>query len=116
MNKVKSITTALITFSLFAGASFTSSAMTPHIEKSLIEVCKASTTNSLLKYSKTAKSYNLKDKTIAMKVMCNGENIADFARNHGSYKVATKLERSIPSNVSISDVAAISKINVTFAE
>jgi hypothetical protein len=116
MNKVKSITTALITVSLLAGTSFTSAATNTSVEQSLVNVCKASTTNNLIKYNKVAKSYRLKDKTIAIKVMCNGEDIAEFARSHGSYNIAAKLERSLRGNVSISDVAAITKINVNFAE
>jgi len=114
MSKVKSITTAIISFSILASASFSSSAMDRHIEEALIDVCKSAKSNSVLKYTKTAKSYHLKDKTIATKVMCNGEDIADFARTHGSYKVANKLERSLKGKVSITDIAAVSKINVNF--
>jgi len=114
MNKVKAVVSAM-SFSLLAGASFSSAAtMDPYVENALINVCKSATTNSLLKYNKTAKSYHLKDKTIAEKVMCNGQDIADFARSHGSYKVAHKLERSLSGNVNIKDIAAIEKINVTF--
>jgi hypothetical protein len=116
MKKIKSITTAAITFTLLASASFASSAMDKDIEQSLIEVCKASTTNSTLKFNKTMKSLHLKNKAVANKVMCNGEDITDFARSHGSYKVATKLEKSINGEVSITDVAALSKINVNFVE
>jgi hypothetical protein len=116
MNKIKSITTAAITFSLLASASFTSSAMDKFVEQSLIEVCKASTTNSTLKFNKTMKSLHLKNKAVANKVMCNGNDITDFARSHGSYKVAAKLEKSINGEVSITDVASLNKINVNFVE
>ncbi len=116
MSKVKSITTALVTFSLLAGASFTSSAMDRYVEESLINVCKASLSNSLVKFKKTTKFYNLKDRTVANKVMCNGTDIADFARKYGSYRVAAKLERSIGGDVSISDIASVSKVNVNFVE
>ncbi|MDT0603459.1 DUF3718 domain-containing protein [Thalassotalea castellviae] len=116
MNKIKSTITAAITLTLLAGTSFTSSAMDKYIEDSLIEVCKASTTNSMLKFNKTMKSYRLNNKAVANKVMCNGDDITDFARNHGSYKVAAKLEKSLNGNVSITDVAALSKIDVKFVE
>ncbi|MDG1752641.1 MAG: DUF3718 domain-containing protein [Thalassotalea sp.] len=105
-----------MTFSLLAGASFTSSAMDKYVEQSLIEVCKASTTNSTLKFNKTMKSFHLNNKAVANKVMCNGDDITDFARSHGSYKVAAKLEKSLNGDVSITDVAALSKINVNFVE
>lgn len=117
MNKIKSVTTALITFSVLSVASFSSLAMDNYVEKSLIEVCKASISNSQIKFNSTAKSYNLKYKTIASKVMCNGDDIINFAQKHGSYKTAAKLEKSLNSgNVSITDVAALNKINVEFVE
>jgi len=116
MSKVKSITTALITFSFLIGASFTSSAMDKNIETALINVCKAAKSQSMFKYTKTVKSYHLNSKTVAAKVMCNGDDIADFARKHGSYKVASKLEKSLQGNVSITDVASLNKMNVNFVE
>jgi hypothetical protein len=116
MNKIKSTITTAITVTLLAGASFSSTAMDKYIEGSLIEVCKASTTNSMLKFNKTMKSLHLKNKAVANKVVCNGDDITDFARNHGSYKVAAKLEKSLNGNVSITDVAALSKIQVNFVE
>jgi len=116
MNKVKSIAAAVISFSVLASASFSSSAMDPYVEEALISVCKSAKSNSLLKYTKTAKSYHLKDKTVASKVMCNGQDIADFARTHGSYKVASKLERSLQGKVGITDIASVSKINVNFSD
>lgn len=116
MNKIKSITTTAITLTLLASTSFSSSAMDKYIEQSLIEVCKASTSNSTVKFNKTMKSFRLNNKAVANKVMCNGDDITDFARNHGSYKVAAKLEKSLNGDVSITDVAALSKIQVNFVE
>jgi len=117
MSKVNTITATVISFSLLAGASVSSFAATDQYqEQALIEVCKSAKSNSLFKYNKTAKSYHLKDKTIASKVMCNGEDIADFARTHGSYKVANKLEQSLQGKVGITDIASVSKINVNYSE
>jgi len=117
MNKVKSVTTAAITFSLLIGASFSSSAMDENIESALIDVCKSAKINSLLNFRKTVRSVNLTDKKIASNIMCNGSDIIDFAQNHGAYKIASRLEKSLTSgNVNITDMAAISKINVTFSE
>lgn len=116
MNKVKSITATAISLTLLAFTSFTSSAMDKYVEQSLIEVCKASTSNSMLKFNKTMKSLHLKNKAVANKVVCNGDDITDFARSHGSYKVAAKLEKSLSGDVSITDMAALSKIKVNFVE
>ncbi|MEW6989948.1 DUF3718 domain-containing protein [Colwelliaceae bacterium 6441] len=114
MNKVKPFTA--IAFIFFTGASFSSLAMDKYIEEALIDICKVSTKNSIIKFHKAVRSYRLKDRTVATKVVCNGENISDFARNRGSFKVAAKLEKSVKGTVSITDVAAISKINVNFVE
>jgi hypothetical protein len=88
-------------------------AMSPYMEKALIDVCKAAKSNSILKLNDTTKSYRLKTKTVALKLMCNGEDVISFAQNNGADKTAAKLQRSI-GNVSITDVAALSKVKVTF--
>ncbi len=90
-------------------------AMSPCIEKALIDVCKAAMSNKVYRLHSTSKSYRLKDKTIALKVMCNGDDIITFAENHGADKTAAKLQRSIGS-VSIIDTAATTKLSVTFTE
>jgi len=90
-------------------------AMSTYMETALVDVCKAAMSNKINKFSNTAKSYNLKDKTIALKVMCNGSDIISFAENHGADKTAAKLQRSI-GNVSIIDTAAATKLSVTFTE
>jgi hypothetical protein len=88
-------------------------AMSPYMEKALIDVCKAAKSNSLIKLNGTTKSYRLKTKTVALKLMCNGEDVISFAESNGADKTAAKLQRSI-GNVSIIDVAAMSKVKVTF--
>jgi len=118
MSKMKAITTALATFTLLSGVTFSSLAMDKYVESSLIEVCKAAKSNKVTKFIKTTRYYHLKNKTVAMKVMCNGDDIIDFAEKHGAYKTAKRLKKSIRhlGNVNITDVAANSKINVNFAE
>jgi len=86
-----------------------------YIETALIDVCKAVKSNKLYNYNKMSKSYRLQNKTVALKVMCNGDDIIAFAEKHGADKIAAKLERSLGS-VSIIDVAAVNKINITFTE
>ena len=114
MNKLKSLALTTTTLALLTSFSFSSYAMDRYIEAALIDVCKSTLTNSVFKYQKTAKSYNLRNKAIAMKVMCNGDNIIDFAQKHGAYKTAARIERSISGRVNIIDVAKIEKINVNF--
>jgi hypothetical protein len=114
MNKFKSLTTTIMTLSLLSAASFSSNAMDKRTELALIDVCKSTLSNNIIKYKKATNSYNLRDKTVALKVMCNGDDIIDFAQKHGAYKTAARLERSISGNVSITDVAKVEKMNVNF--
>lgn len=114
MNTFKLLTTAAITGSMLSMFSFSSHAMDKYVETALIDVCKSSLTNKVAKFRKVNKAYNLREKTIAMKVMCNGDDIITFAEKHNANKIAALLERSISGNVSIIDVAAVEKIKVNF--
>ncbi len=114
MNKFKSLTTTAIVCSTLTVISFSSNAMDKQIESALIDVCKSTLTDSVAKFHRTAKSYNLKEKTVALKVMCNGNDIIDFAQKYGAYKTAARLERSVSGHVDIIDVAKVEKINVNF--
>lgn len=114
MKNIKSVTTAAMICAMLSTISFSSSAMDKQVESALIKVCKSTLSNSAIKYRKTAKSYNLRDRTVALKVMCNGDNIIDFAQKHGAYKTAARLERSIRGRVNIIDVAKVEKVNVNF--
>jgi len=99
-----------LTFSLTSQA-----ATTPYMNNAIVEVCKAAQSNKVLKLQYTIKSYHLQNKSVALKVMCNGTDIITFAENSGATKTAAKLHKSV-GDVSISDIAAIEKINVTFEE
>ena len=116
MRKLKTTLFALATAVPVLGFSLPSQAtMDANVEKALINICKSVTTNKVYKYNKAAKAYHLKDKTIALQVICNGDDIITFAEKHGADRTAAKLQRSI-GNVSIIDTAAVSKLRVTFTE
>jgi uncharacterized protein DUF3718 len=117
MKKSNTVLTLAIaaTLPLLFTALPSQAAMSKYMETALIDVCKAAKSNHLGKYNKISKSYRLKDKTIALKVVCNGDDIISFAEKHGADKTAAKLQRSL-GNVSIIDVAAVSKLSVTFNE
>ena len=87
--------------------------MTPYMENALIEVCKAAKSNSIQKLNSTTKGYRLTQKTVALKLVCNGEDVISFAESYGADKTAAKLQKSIGS-VDITDIAALSKVSVTF--
>ncbi|MGL1958575.1 MAG: DUF3718 domain-containing protein [Colwellia sp.] len=116
MNKFKKtflvLTTAasVLAFSLPSQAS-----MSPYIKTALIDVCKAAKSNKVHRLNSTIKSHHLKNKTVALKVMCNGDDIISFAENYGATKTAKKLQKSL-GKVNIIDVASTTKVNVTFTE
>jgi len=116
MTKFKTTLIALATAVPVLAFSLPSqAAMSPYMKTALVDVCKAAMSNKMHSFNETTKSYHLKDKTIALKVMCNGTDIISFAENHGADKTAAKLQRSIGS-VSIIDTAGIEKLNVNFTE
>lgn len=122
MTKFKTTLIALTTAIPVLAFSFSSQAtssqavrMSPYMKTALVDVCKAAMSNKVYKLYNTTKSYHLKDKTIALKVMCNGDDIISFAEKHGADKTAAKLQRSL-GKVNIIDTAATSKLSVTFSE
>lgn len=78
--------------------------MSSYMEGALIDVCKAAQSNNIIRFHNTVDGYRLKTKTVALKVVCNGENISEFAANHGANKTADRLNNSL-GDVSIEDVA-----------
>ncbi|TKB44776.1 DUF3718 domain-containing protein [Thalassotalea mangrovi] len=100
---------------LMAPATVSADAMSSYMETALIDVCRAAESNNLIRFNKTVKEYRLKTQTVALKVVCNGENIPDFAATHGAYRTAERLNESI-EDVSIEDVALQSqqKIHVNY--
>ena len=116
MTKFKTTLIALATAVPVLAFSLPSqAAMSPYLKTALVDVCKAAMSNKVHKLNSTTKAYHLKDKTVALKVMCNGDDIISFAENHGANRTAAKLQRSI-GNVSIIDTAATAKLSVTFTE
>lgn len=107
---VLGITTSL---SLLAVSLPSQAAMSEHMEHALISVCKAAKSNNIQHLNKTTKAFHLKKKAVALKVVCNGEDIISFAESSGADKTAAYLEKSI-SNVQITDLAAQSKLKVRF--
>ena len=116
MTKFKTTLIALATaVPVLAFSVPSQAAMTPYMKTALVDVCKAAMSNKVHRLNDATKSYHLKDKTVALKVMCNGDDIISFAEKHGADKTAKKLQRSI-GNVSIIDTAATEKLSVTFTE
>jgi hypothetical protein len=116
MTTIKTTLIALATAVPALAFSFTSQATTlKYIDTALVEVCKAAKSNKVFKLKSAIKSYHLRDKTVALKVMCNGDDIITFAKKNGATKTAYKLQKST-GDMSNIDLAVIDKINITFTE
>lgn len=109
------LATGLVTFG-FSGAALAEGTYMPkYVEDGLISVCKAAAQDKSMRMSKEIKGLRLKTKTVALNVVCNGEDIISFAENYGAEKTAAKLSNSIGS-VQVTDIAMNSstKFDVTF--
>ncbi|WP_068546434.1 DUF3718 domain-containing protein [Thalassotalea crassostreae] len=115
---IKNTITATTTTTLLAltmSAPVQAGNMPSYMESALIDVCKAAKSNNTIRFRNTVDSHRLKTQTVALKVVCNGDNIADFAANNGANKTADHLNQSL-GDISIEDVALNSndKIYVNF--
>jgi uncharacterized protein YqiB (DUF1249 family) len=116
MTTIKTTLIALATAVPALAFSLTSQATTmTYMDTALVEVCKAAQSNKIFKLKYAIKSYRLQYKTVALKVMCNGDDIITFAEKNGAKKTAYKLQQSIYDMSNI-DLAVIEKINITFTE
>ncbi len=81
-------------------------AMDPHIETALIQVCKETMQNDRIGLVNAIEGYHLRYPAVARKVVCNGEEIYDFAQYHGADKTAALLrKKGRLGTVTIRDVA-----------
>lgn len=114
MTKIKTTLLALAAaLPLLTMSMSSQAAISSNMEEALVDVCKATLSDNVHKLNKATKQYHLKNRTVALKLMCNGEDVISFAEHNGASKTAAKLQRSI-GDVSITDVAALSKVNVSF--
>jgi len=105
MKKVTLAVVSIITGLSLSAVSVSSQAMDRQVEHALIKVCKSALSNKPIRLKHTISDYHLKTRDVALKVVCNGEDIITFAENHGAHKTAIRLQKSV-GNVDIIDVAA----------
>ncbi|WP_245961392.1 DUF3718 domain-containing protein [Thalassotalea euphylliae] len=113
--KVKTVITGVVAGLSLALVSGNSMAMDKQVERALIKVCKSAASNKPIRMKVAMEDYNLSTHDVALKVMCNGDDIITFAETRGAYKTASRLQNSI-GGVEIIDVAKADKINVNFIE
>lgn len=96
-----------------------SAAMSPNVENTLIAVCKAGISNSVIRFYDTMKDYRINEKRIFPRLVCNGETFYDFAVSHGANRTAERIARFMPGSVTIKDLSMRLEdemIYVTFEE
>jgi len=85
--------------------------MDKYVETALIDTCRTVLTDRPYNLRKTIDSYHMKMRSVALKVMCNGDDIISFAERYGANRTAARLQRSI-GKVNITDVVSAKKIHV----
>lgn len=100
----KAFGVSLLTLSCFSMAE-SGGYMSEHVENGLIRICKSAAMDKSIHMNKNIRALRLKTKTVALNVVCNGEDIITFAEGYGATKTTAKLSRSIGS-VSVTDIAA----------
>ncbi|MDP2561947.1 DUF3718 domain-containing protein [Psychrobium sp. 1_MG-2023] len=71
------------------------------------KLCVEAVSGDLRGYREKIKEYHLKDKTVANKLECNGENIANFAARYDAMNTAVYINKYRKNRVSITDLAAL---------
>lgn len=110
---IKSVAALSVTVGALVFSATSVAKMEPQLERALVKTCEAAASNKPIQLKVALDDYNLKQRDVALGVMCNNVDIIDFAEQHGAYKTAGRLQNSIGS-VQITDVAAVSRVNVNF--
>ncbi len=83
----------------------TQAAISPQMEKTLVEVCKAGASNNLVKFNGTMKEYRINEQRVFPRLVCNGESFYQFSLNHGAERTAAKIAPYTKGTVTIQDMA-----------
>lgn len=114
MNKLTTTALSAITGLTLAAASFASTAaMNPTLERQLVSVCKAAKNDNRMDLQRSIEHLHSNHRTMALRLMCNGQNVIEFAESYGANKTANALQRSLGST-SITDIASNAKLHVSF--
>ena len=80
-----------------------------YVQSALVEICTETSDDDQLGLHKTLKTYRISKQNAVEEVVCNGQQLMDFARTHQAVKVSAMLkpyEDRIKGRVTIKDVAA----------
>lgn len=63
----------------------------PYVEHALVQICRASISNKTVQLHERVKEYRLTYPVIAEKLVCNGQNVYQFAVSHNADKTAAAI-------------------------
>ncbi|MCG9738681.1 DUF3718 domain-containing protein [Shewanella insulae] len=98
----KLLTIAAIALAPLAFSSH--AAMSPHMEKTLVAVCKAGASNSMIEFSSTLREYRINKQRIFPRLVCNDQSFHQFALSNGADRTAAKIEPYSFGTVTIKDI------------
>ncbi|NTS77985.1 DUF3718 domain-containing protein [Catenovulum sp. SM1970] len=100
------LTLGLFTFFSFssqAGVSYNSAQ-----EQMLVNICKAAKSDEVRNLRQAQRASNLSYKQIAKGVVCNGEDVIEYAASHQAYKTAQYIsDKAQLGSVIIRDIAKV---------
>ncbi|MCG9714471.1 DUF3718 domain-containing protein [Shewanella insulae] len=98
----KLLTIAAIALAPLAFSS--QAAMSLQMEKTLVAVCKAGASNSIVEFNGTMKEYRINKPRIFPRLVCNDQSFHQFALSHGADRTAARIERYTLGTVTIKDI------------
>ena len=109
MKKLMLVAVSLATASMAVAVSAGEYTFDRYTENALVSICTDTADDDRFGLTKTLKAYRVSKQTAVEKVVCNGQELMDFARANQAVKVTRMLqpyEDRIKGRVSIQDIAA----------
>mgnify|MGYP006195108923 FL=1 len=109
MKKLMLVAVSLATASMAVAVSAGEYTFDRYTENALVSICTDTADDDRFGLTKTLKAYRVSKQTAVEKVVCNGQELMDFARANQAIKVTAMLqpyEDRIKGTVTIKDVAA----------
>ncbi|HSG51932.1 MAG TPA: DUF3718 domain-containing protein [Rheinheimera sp.] len=109
MKKLMLVAVSLATASMALVVSAGENTFNRYTENALIQVCSETADDDRIGLTKTLKAYRISKQTAVEKVVCNGQELIDFARANQAVNVTAMLkpyEERTKGTVTIKDVAA----------
>lgn len=106
-----------IAVGLVAGTVIGSSqalAMDDYLEQTLVSFCESTMNNDRLKLDRDIRKHHFDHKTVATKVMCNGQTIMSFAKQYDADRTFAAFQSRLPAK--LRPVTEIKDITVAAAD